>query len=220
MNAAHRDIFRRLERAPAIPLVQVDDPDVGVAVARALVAGGLTVLEVVLRTDSALRCLERIKRSLPGAIVGAGTVLSADQASSALLAGADFIVSPGFFVPVVETALKAGVDVFPGVATPSELMSAWNFGIRTVKFFPASQIGGPAMLRTLSEVFLDVRFIPTGGITAGNLHEYLSVPSVVACGGSWLAPKALVAEGRFDEITRIAALALTAAQSCRPHGMN
>ena len=211
----NQELESRLTQAPVVPLIQADDPGVAVEIANALVAGGLTVLEVVLRTEAAMKCLERVAAEVPGAIVGAGTVLSVEHAKKSLDAGAAFIVSPGLHVPVVEAALEAGVDIFPGVATPSEAQLGWNLGLRAMKFFPAGQMGGVGMLKALSAVFRDVRFMPTGGVSEGNLADFLRVPAVLACGGSWLTPKDLVEQKKFDEITRIAGDAKSIAATVR-----
>jgi len=206
-------IETRLLEAPIVPLVQADDPEVAVQTTRALVAGGLTVIEVVMRTSGALNCLEAIAKSVPDAIVGAGTVLSSEQAEVAIAAGSQFIVSPGLYPPVVELAQAADLMVFPGVSTATEAQQAWNLGLRTMKFFPASLAGGPAMLKALASVFRDVKFMPTGGVSAQNLAEYLSVPCVLACGGSWLTPQASIADGDFDAVTRLAKDAVAIAKN-------
>lgn len=209
------DLQSRLESAPVVPLIQADDPGVAVATANALVEGGLTVLEVVLRTDAALECLRHVAESVPNAVVGAGTVLSAEQASKTLDAGAAFIVSPGLHVPVVEVAQKGGVDMFPGVATASEAQLGWNLGLRELKFFPAGQAGGVAMLKALSSVFRDVKFMPTGGVSAANLQDYLQLSAVMACGGSWLTPADAISSGDFKTITRLAEEACAIANEVR-----
>ena len=205
------DIESRLRQAPVVPLVQSDDPEVAVQTTQALVAGGLTVIEVVMRTADALVCLEAIAKSVPDAIVGAGTVLCAEHANAAISAGAQFLVSPGLHRPVVEVAQSAGMTIYPGVSTATEAQQAWNLGLRTLKFFPASLAGGPPMLKALSSVFRDVSFMPTGGVTAKNLGEYLAVPSVIACGGSWLTPADAIAAGNYDAITQLAAEAVSIA---------
>ena len=209
------DLSGRLHDAPVIPLIQAEEPELAVDIAVALMAGGLTVLEVVLRTDRAFRCLERVREYVPDAIVGAGTVLSVQQAESALSAGASFIVSPGLYRPVVETAMESNVDVFPGVATPGEVQTAWNLGVKTMKLFPAGQLGGTGLIKALAAVFRDVRFIPTGGVSASNLSAYLQLPAVLACGGSWITPASAVASRKFDEVTRIAREALVIAAAAR-----
>jgi 2-dehydro-3-deoxyphosphogluconate aldolase / (4S)-4-hydroxy-2-oxoglutarate aldolase len=198
-----------------VPLIQADEVGVAVKTARALVKGGLTMLEVVMRTDLALLCLQEIAASIPGAITGAGTVLSSDHARAAAHAGARFIVSPGLHEEVVAAAAACGLPLYPGVATATELQRAWNLGFRLVKFFPAGLAGGVPMIRALASVFRDVRFMPTGGISAANLADYLSVPEVIACGGSWLTPPAVVASGDFDAITELAQEAVAPVRRAR-----
>ena len=209
------ELHKRLEQAPVVPLVVPDDPETAIKTAQALVAGGLTVVEVVLRTSAAIECLGEIVRAVPEAIVGAGTVLSERQAAEVVFAGAQFIVSPGLYAPVVEYANSARLPVFPGVATASEAQNAWNMGLRSLKFFPASLAGGPAMLKAIGSVFKDVKFMPTGGVSAGNLSDYLALPNVLACGGSWLTPKSAIAEGNYQIITDLAAEAVAIARSVR-----
>lgn len=208
-------IAGRLGQAPVVPLVQADDPKIAVETSRALVAGGLTVIEVVLRTPAAVQCLKAIVREVPEAIVGAGTVLSEEQVEAVLLAGAKFIVSPGLYAPVVRVAQSAELPVFPGVATASEVQNAWNMGLRTVKFFPASLAGGIPMLKALGSVFGGLSFMPTGGVSTGNLADFLALPSVLACGGSWLTPKAAITEGNFSAITQLASEAVAIARKVR-----
>jgi len=205
----------RLQNTPVIPLVQASDPEVAVKTSKALLDGGLDVIEVVMRTPEALECLAAIASELPEAVVGAGTVLSAGQAGSALEAGAKFIVSPGLNEGVVEASRTGGVPVYPGVNTPTEVQTAWNLGLRTLKFFPAGLAGGTPMLKALGSVFRDVKFIPTGGVSASNLGEYLAVDAVLACGGSWLTPAADIAAGNYDAVTALAREAAGIAQSAR-----
>jgi 2-dehydro-3-deoxyphosphogluconate aldolase/(4S)-4-hydroxy-2-oxoglutarate aldolase len=171
----------------------------------------MQVIEVVQRTDASLECLGAIAGALPDAIVGAGTVLSPEQAEACLARGARFIVSPGLDDDVVATAQAHGIAVFPGVMTPSELQHAHRLGLAIVKFFPASTAGGVAALKGLASVFRGMRFIPTGGISAANLAEYLALPSVLACGGSWMTPPHAVANQGFAQITALARDALTLA---------
>jgi len=198
----------RLHRAPVVPLIQADKPEAALACARALLAGGLSVIEIVLRTDEAIKCLRHVAGAAPEAIVGAGTVLTADQARMVIDAGAAFIVSPGLDEGVVQVAQQAGLPVYPGIATATELQRAWNLGLDTVKFFPAGLAGGAAMLKALAAVFRTVRFMPTGGISAANLAEYLALPAVIACGGSWLTPAEDIQNRRYATITRLAREAL------------
>jgi 2-dehydro-3-deoxyphosphogluconate aldolase/(4S)-4-hydroxy-2-oxoglutarate aldolase len=206
-------IEERLTEIGVVPLVQADVPETAIQISKALLAGGLSVIEVVLRTDEALRCLEAVGKAVPQAIVGAGTVLTADQAEAAISAGARFIVSPGLDDAVVQVAVTHGLPVFPGVATATELQRAHNLGLRAVKFFPASIAGGTAMIKALSSAFRGMKFIPTGGISASNLAEYLALPSVVACGGSWLTPAAAIENSDYGKITSLAVEAVATARA-------
>jgi len=205
-------LTQSLEAKRVVPLVQSDDPKTALKVSEALLEGGLDVLEVVLRTDAALDCLEAIAREFPHAHVGAGTVLSADQSKEVIRRGATFIVSPGLDPASVAVANDAGIPILPGISTATELQQAWNLGLRTVKLFPASLVGGPKMLKALSSVFRDVRFMPTGGVNPATLKEYLAVPAVLACGGSWLTPADAIAKGDFAAITQLAKDAILLAQ--------
>ncbi len=209
------DINELLTNCPVVPLVQADDPAVAVRTSQALAAGGLKVVEVVFRTDRALECLQAVAHEIPDVIAGAGTVLSAEQANAALDNGARFIVSPGLDDGVVALARERGVPIYPGIVTPSELQHAFNLGLDTVKFFPASIAGGIPALKALASVFRTMRFMPTGGVSAGNLSEFLAIPAVLACGGSWLTPADAIAAGDYDAITALAAEAVDIARSAR-----
>ena len=208
-------IEKRLNTSPIVPLIQSGEPAVAIEIAKALVAGGLPVIEVVLRTPQALNCLAEIKCAVPDAIVGAGTVLSEAQAEAAITAGAEFIVSPGLSKMVVDVAMAHDLPIFPGVATATEVQRAWNMGLRALKFFPAEQMGGIPTIKSLSAVFGDVSFMPTGGVSAANLATYLSVPAVLACGGSWLTPRSVVDNGDFDTIKKLAKEAVAIAAATR-----
>ena len=209
------ELGRRLHEAPVVPLVVAGHVDAAIETTRALVAGGLSVVEIVLRTSPALGILAEVVKAVPDALVGAGTVLSGQQGEAAVEAGAGFLVSPGLDASVVEVAAIAGIPVFPGIATATEAQRAWNMGLRAVKFFPASLAGGPAMIRALGAVFRELQFMPTGGVSAANLPEYLSLPGVIACGGSWLTPGAAIAEGNYQRVTELAAEALAIAKGIR-----
>ena len=211
----YKQIEQRLLHAPIVPLVQCDDPDVAIDISQALLKGGLTVVEVVLRTKRALQCLAAIGKACPEAIIGAGTVLTGEQALAAIEAGASFIVSPGLDESVITAASAHHVPVFPGVATASETQRAWNLGLRSVKVFPAGIAGGPALLNALSSVFREMKFMPTGGVSATNLAQYLAIPSVFACGGSWLTPGDAVAAGDFEKISKLAKEAVQIARASR-----
>ena len=204
-----------LTKCPVVPLVQADDPNVAVQTSRALAAGGLQVAEVVFRTDRALECLQAVADEVPEVLAGAGTVLSAEQAHAALDNGAKFIVSPGLADGVVGVAKERGVPVYPGIMTPSELQHAFTLGLDTVKYFPASIAGGVPGLKALSSVFRTLKFMPTGGISPGNLAEYLAVPAVLACGGSWLTPADAIKAGNYDAVTTLAAEAVAIANNAR-----
>ena len=206
-------LIQSLESKRVVPLVQSEDPAVALKISEALLEGGLDVLEVVLRTDEALECLEAIAKEFPNAHVGAGTVLNADQSQEVLRRGATFIVSPGLDEASVRVANDAGVPILPGVATATEMQRAWNMGLRTVKLFPASLVGGPKIIKALSSVYRDVRVMPTGGVSPANLKDYLAVPAVLACGGSWLTPKDAIAKGDFAAITKLAKEAIDIANA-------
>ncbi len=210
---ARADIEQIFKRVPLIALVQADDADTALRTARALAQGGISVIEVLLRTDAALECLGAVARGAPECVVGAGTVLSAAQAEAALENGAGFLVSPGLDESVVDVARNAGVAVYPGICTATELQAAYNLGLDTVKFFPAQVAGGVPALKALSSVFRMMRFIPTGGVSAANLVEYLAPPAVLACGGSWLTPAALIQNGDFAAISKLAGEAVAIAEN-------
>lgn len=206
-------LIQSLETKRVVPLVQSDDPTTALKISEALLEGGLDVLEVVLRTDAALDCLEAIAKEFPHAHVGAGTVTSAEQSQEVIRRGATFIVSPGLDPASVKVAQAADIPILPGIATPSEAQLARNLGLKLVKLFPASVVGGPKMLKALSAVYRDMRFMPTGGVNPATLHEYLAVPAVIACGGSWLTPAAAIEAGDFAAITKLAKEAIALANS-------
>ncbi len=190
--------------APVIPVIVLEDVAHAVPLARALVAGGIRMLEVTLRTPAALACIEAIAREVPDAVAGAGTVRSVADARAARDAGARFAVSPGYTSRVGLACRELGLPLLPGVATGSEIMAASEDGYTELKFFPAMQAGGPSMLKAWSGPFTDVRFCPTGGVSPANAKEFLSLPNVVCVGGSWLTPGDAVASGDWERITRLA----------------
>jgi 2-dehydro-3-deoxyphosphogluconate aldolase/(4S)-4-hydroxy-2-oxoglutarate aldolase len=197
------DVVTRLGRARVVPVASLDDGDQAEATARALQRGGLGCIEITFRTAAAAEALRRA-RAVDGMLVGAGTVLSPEQAAVAADAGADFAVAPGTNPGVVEACRALGLPFFPGVATPSEIETARALGRTTLKLFPAAQVGGVGFLRAVSATYPDVRFLPTGGIGADTVADYLAVPSVLAVGGSWLVRPELLRAGRFDEVERLA----------------
>ncbi|WCM91134.1 bifunctional 4-hydroxy-2-oxoglutarate aldolase/2-dehydro-3-deoxy-phosphogluconate aldolase [Acidovorax sp. NCPPB 2350] len=190
--------------APVIPVIVLNDVAHAVPMARALVEGGIRMLEVTLRTPQALACIEAIARDVPQAVVGAGTVRSAADAQAAGRAGARFAVSPGFTPAVGRACRDAGLPLLPGVATGSEIMAAQEEGFSALKFFPALQAGGLAMLKAWQGPFGDVRFCPTGGIQPGNAGEFLALSNVECVGGSWLVPGDALAQGDWARITTLA----------------
>jgi 2-dehydro-3-deoxyphosphogluconate aldolase / (4S)-4-hydroxy-2-oxoglutarate aldolase len=201
--------------APVVPLIEASDPAVAVKTVKALQAGGLEVVEVVLRTDAALECLSAIIAETSGVIVGAGTVLTVDHAKAVADRGAQFVVSPGLVDDVARFCLDKNLPFYGGTMTAGEVQRAYALGLRTVKFFPAKLAGGVPMLKAFSAVFREMKFMPTGGVSAENLGEFLALPSVVACGGSWLTPAAAIEAGDYDAITKLARDAVELARAAR-----
>jgi 2-dehydro-3-deoxyphosphogluconate aldolase/(4S)-4-hydroxy-2-oxoglutarate aldolase len=202
------DLIEKLEDFGVIPVVAIEDAKDAPALARALIAGGLPCAEITFRTAAAQESIRTLAAQFPEILVGAGTVLTVAQALQAVDAGARFLVTPGFDEAVVAWSLDADVPIFPGVATPTEINMALRRGLNVLKFFPAQALGGVPMLKAIAAPYGGVRFIPTGGINPQNLSDYLSLPAVAACGGSWLVKKSLIAAGEFETITRLAAEAV------------
>jgi 2-dehydro-3-deoxyphosphogluconate aldolase / (4S)-4-hydroxy-2-oxoglutarate aldolase len=198
-----REIKDRLRDVRIVPVTAFDDGDQAQDAARALMRGGVACIEVTFRTAAAAEAIARAAQ-VDGMLVGAGTILSVAQLHSAVEAGARFGVAPCLNPDVVGAAQEIGLPFFPGVATPTEIDRARELGIDTVKIFPAASLGGPAFLKAVAAVFPDVGFIPTGGIDAASAPQYLAVASVVAVGGSWVAPSDTVRAGRYDEIAELA----------------
>ena len=196
-----------MQDAPVIPVIVLSDVHQAVLLARALVLGGIRMLEVTLRTPQALACIEAIARNVPEAVVGAGTVRSAADAQACAMSCARFVVSPGYTPAVGQACRDAGLPLLPGVATGSEIMMAQEDGLTALKFFPALQAGGSAMLKAWSGPFGDVKFCPTGGVTLANAAEFLALPNVVCVGGSWLTPAEVLARGDWAQVTKLAAQA-------------
>ena len=193
-----------MQDAPVIPVIVLTDVNQAVLLARALVAGGIRMLEVTLRTPQALACIEAIAREVPEAVVGAGTVRSALDVQACARAGARFLVSPGYTQAVGQASRDTGLPLLPGVATGSEIMMAQEDGLTELKFFPAMQAGGSAMLKAWNGPFGDVRFCPTGGVTVANAAEFLALPNVGCVGGSWLTPADVLARGNWAQVTALA----------------
>jgi 2-dehydro-3-deoxyphosphogluconate aldolase/(4S)-4-hydroxy-2-oxoglutarate aldolase len=194
-----------LDLAPVMPVVVAGSPAEGVAVARALAAGGIPAVELTLRTPAALDAIRAIAAEVPEVVVGAGTILGPRQAELAARAGARFLVSPGTTRPLLDAMRDTGLPFLPGVATVSEVLGALDAGCTELKFFPAEASGGAAFLRSIASPVPAARFCPTGGVTAANAAAYLAVPNVGCVGGSWLTPADAVAAGDWGRISRLAA---------------
>ena len=197
-------LLKIMQGQPVIPVLKIDRLADAVPLARALARGGLPAVEITLRTPVALDAIRAVASEVPEALVGAGTILNADQFAEAEAAGARFIVSPGTTPALIDAAASSPVPLLPGAITPGELMAAAERGYSLLKFFPAEQAGGAAFLKSLASPFAGIRFCPTGGIGAGNASDYLSLSNVICVGGSWVAPDGLVAAGKWDEIEALA----------------
>jgi 2-dehydro-3-deoxyphosphogluconate aldolase/(4S)-4-hydroxy-2-oxoglutarate aldolase len=204
------EVLERIRALGVVPVLTADDPDEAVNACRALLAGGISVVEVTFRTAAAVDAI-RAAVELEGLVVGAGTVRSREQLLQAIEAGARFGVAPGLDPAVVEAAQQRSFDFVPGAATVTEVGRALALGCDTVKIFPASLVGGPAFLQAIAPVVPEARFIPTGGVNLHNLAAYLSVPSVLACGGTWICERTLLRERQWDEVERRAHEAVTRA---------
>ena len=198
------DILKKIGDYGIVPVVKIDDAKDAVALAKALLEGGLPVAEITFRTAAAEEAIRNISREVPGVLVGAGTILTIEQAQRAIDAGASFIVSPGFNPPVVEFCVNKGIPITPGCSNPTDIEMALGYGLEVVKFFPAEAFGGLATLKAISAPYSMIKFIPTGGIDAKNLNDYLAFNKILACGGSWMVKDELIKKGDFAEITRLA----------------
>jgi 2-dehydro-3-deoxyphosphogluconate aldolase/(4S)-4-hydroxy-2-oxoglutarate aldolase len=194
-----------LRVAPVIPVVVIDEPKAAVELARALVGGGIPVIEITLRTARAMDCLRAVAAEVEGAIAGAGTVLDPSQIAEAEKAGAKFMVSPGASPRLIDAAADSAIPLLPGAVTPGEMLALAERGYRHLKFFPAEQAGGPGYLKALASPLAELRFCPTGGITPENAPRYLALPNVLCVGSSWLAPADKIAAGDWEAITALAA---------------
>lgn len=200
-----------LDLAPVVPVVVVEDAAHAVPLARALVAGGLPAIEVTLRTPAALDAIRAVAAEVPGAVVGAGTVITPAQVTQCVDAGARFLVSPGWTDALLAAMRASGVPFLPGVSTTSEVVALLEHGVREMKFFPAQAAGGTAYLASLAAPLPQARFCPTGGIGPGNVTEYLALPNVGCVGGSWMVPGEAVAAGDWARIEQLARQAATLA---------
>ncbi len=197
------EVLQKIYEIGIVPVIAIDDADKAVPLAKALVKGGLPAAEVTFRTAAAEEAIRRIVKEVPEMLVGAGTVLTKDQADRAIDAGVKFIVSPGFNPEITKYVLSKGMLMMPGTATPGEMEQAMSMGLDVVKFFPAEQNGGIAKLKAVAGPYTNLRWMPTGGVNAKNLMDYLSFPKIVACGGTWMVKKDLIDAGNWDEIERL-----------------
>ncbi|HAQ50211.1 MAG TPA: keto-deoxy-phosphogluconate aldolase [Gammaproteobacteria bacterium] len=194
--------------SPLMPVMVINNVEHAVPLAKALVKGGLSVLEITLRTDAALEAIRQIKAAVPEAIVGAGTIINEQTLHAAIDAGAEFIVSPGTTPHLADAALKTGVPFLPGVSTPGEALALYEKGISEMKFFPAEAAGGVAMLKSIGAPIPQITFCPTGGVNQANVADYYRLPNVGVVGGSWMCAASLVDAENWDEITRLSAEAV------------
>ncbi len=201
------DVLSRLANAGVVPVVVLDRVEDAVPTAKAMVAGGVDVMEITFRTAAAPEAIRAVSEGCPDMLVGAGTVLNLEQCKLAVEMGAKFIVSPGFDAGVVGWCIENGIAVTPGCVTPTEITAAVNMGLKVVKFFPANVYGGLNAMKNLSAPFVGVKFMPTGGVNADNIKEYIDAPFIHAVGGSWVCPKADIAAGNFEKITALCAQA-------------
>lgn len=197
------DIAEKFQKLGVVPVVVLEDTKDAVPLAKALVEGGLPCAEVTFRTEAAEESIRLMTEQFPEMLVGAGTVLTKEQVDAAVAAGAKFIISPGFDPEIVDYCLEKEIPVFPGCISPSEVAQAVKRGLKVVKFFPAEPAGGVAMIKAMAAPYVGLKFMPTGGINAKNLEEYLTCDKIVCCGGSWMVKGDLVAAGEFDKITEL-----------------
>lgn len=201
-----------LSLGPVVPVIVIEDIKDAVPLARALISGGVKVLEVTLRTACGLDAIKKIIAEVPEAVVGAGTVTSVEQLKEVTKAGVEFIITPGLTPSILKTAVEGSVPVIPGIATIGELMTAKEAGLTAFKFFPAEINGGTAALKAFSGPIPDAKFCPTGGINIKNYRDYLALKNVICVGGSWFVPTDLIKDGNFAEITKLAREAVEGAQ--------
>lgn len=209
------DFYKLCADSGVVPVVVLERTADAIPTAKALLAGNIHVMEITMRTGAAMDSIRLVHENCPEMVVGAGTVLTPDQAKSCVAAGAEFIVSPGYNEELVDWCLHEGVPILPGCVTPTELMRGILSGLTVFKFFPANIYGGRSAMKALSGPFGNIKFIPTGGVNAENLKEYLEAPYVLAAGGSWLCSSADISAGRFREIASLAAQASAIARNCK-----
>ena len=195
--------MERFANSIVVPVVVLDKVEDAVPTAKAMAAGGVDTMEITFRTACAPKCIKAVAENCPEVLVGAGTIINVEQAKLAVEMGAKFIVSPGFSEEVVSWCVENNIPVAPGCVTPTEIMAALSHGLKMVKFFPANVYGGLNAMKNLAAPFVGIKFLPTGGVNSGNIKEYIDAPFVHAVGGSWVCPKAEIAAGNFEKITRL-----------------
>ena len=206
------NVMERLANSIVVPVVVLDKVEDAVPTAKAMAAGGVDTMEITFRTACAPECIKAVAENCPDVLVGAGTILNLEQCKLAIEMGAKFIVSPGFSDQIVGYCVENGIPVAPGCVTPTEIMAALKHGLKMVKFFPANVYGGLNAMKNLSAPFVGVKFLPTGGVNAANIKEYIDAPFIHAVGGSWVCPKADIAAGNWEKITQLCIEARKAAQ--------
>ena len=199
-------------QGPVVPVLVIKDVEHAVPLAKALIAGGIRVLEVTLRTDAALEVIAKIAKEVPEAIIGAGTVTNREQLQQVIDAGAKFAISPGLTTDLLKAGNEGSIALIPGISSISELMTAVDHGYTHLKFFPAEASGGVKALKAIGGPFPNIKFCPTGGISPSNYNDYLALPSVRCAGGSWLAPEEAMINGDWDKITELAKQAVAGAK--------
>ena len=197
------NVMDELKKSGIVPVVVIDDAQNAVPTAKALLDGGISVMEITFRTAAAEAAIKAVSENCPEMTVGAGTVITLEQCKTAVNAGAKFIVSPGFRAEVVKWCVENGIVIVPGCVTPTEIMMAMEYDLKVLKFFPADTFGGLKAMKNLSAPFGGIQFVPTGGVNTENIAEYAAAPFVFAVGGSWVCPKAAIAAGDFDKITQL-----------------
>ena len=196
-------VMERLANSIVVPVVVLEKAEDAVPTAKAMLAGGVDTMEITFRTACAPEAIKAVAENCPEVLVGAGTVINLEQCKLAVKMGAKFIVSPGYSEEIVSWCVEHGIPVTPGCVTPTEIMAAVNHGLKVIKFFPANVYGGLNAMKNLSAPFVGIRFLPTGGVNTANIKEYIDAPFVHAVGGSWVCPKAEIASGNFEKITRL-----------------
>lgn len=201
--SAQKNILKLIESRKIVPVVKLDNAQDSLPLCEALCEGGLPVAEITFRTEAAEESIRRASKAFPDMLIGAGTIVNTEQAKRAVDAGAKFLVTPGFSKKVTEYAIDSHILMFPGICTPTEIMGALEYNLDIVKFFPAKQYGGLDTINALSAPFPSVRFMPTGGLNASNIRDYLKCEKVIACGGSWMVKDTYIKEHQFNEIIHL-----------------